>query len=257
MDLNLHGKTAVIPGSSSGLGLAIARALSAEGANVVLTGRRADLVDAEAARLPHALGIALDLTEESAPGQLVAATTERFGAVDILVLNGGGPPHNNAEHVTDDEILTAVHHLVLQQVRLTRLVLPGMREKGWGRILSVGSSGVQQPIPGLALSNLGRAGLAGYLKTLAAEVAADGVTVNMVIPGRIDTDRVGSLDRSVAARTGHTAEEARARSEATIPMGRYGRPEEYAAVVAFLAGTGASYVTGTQVRCDGGLVRAH
>ena len=102
MDLNLHGKTAVIPGSSSGLGLAIARARSAEGANVVLTGRRADLVDAEAARLPHALGIALDLTEESAPGQLVAATTERFGAVDILVLNGGGPPHNNAEHVTDD-----------------------------------------------------------------------------------------------------------------------------------------------------------
>ena len=257
MDLHLHGKTAIVPGSSSGLGLAIAQSLSAEGANVVLAGRRAELVEAEAARLPSALAVALDLTEEGAPERLVAAATERFGAVDILVLNGGGPPHNNAETVTDDQILTALHHLVLQQVRLTRLVLPGMRERSWGRILSVGSSGVQQPIPGLALSNLGRSGLAGYLKTLAAEVAADGVTVNMVVPGRIDTDRVGSLDRSVAERSGQTADEARARSEATIPMGRYGRPEEFAAVVAFLAGTGASYVTGTQVRCDGGLVRGH
>ncbi|TFD53550.1 SDR family oxidoreductase [Cryobacterium frigoriphilum] len=257
MDLQLHGKTALIPGSSSGLGLAIARALSAEGANVVLCGRRTDLVEAEAARLPNALGIALDLAADAAPADLVAAATARFGPIDILVLNGGGPPHENAENVTDDQVLAAVHTLLLQQIRLTRLVLPGMRERGWGRILSVGSSGVQQPIPGLALSNMARAGLAGYLKTLAAEVAADGVTVNMVIPGRIDTDRVASLDRSVAAHAGLSAEAARIRSEATIPLGRYGRPEEYAAVVTFLAGEGASYVTGTQLRVDGGLVRAH
>jgi len=136
-------------------------------------------------------------------------------------------------------------------------VLPGMRERGFGRIVAVGSSGVQQPIDRLVASNAARAALAGYLKTLASEVAADGVTVNMVLPGRIATDRTAALDRAAAERTGVTPEQARARSEGAIPMGRYGTPAEFAAVVTFLASTAASYVTGEQIRCDGGVVRAH
>ena len=204
MDTGLQGKTALVPASSSGIGLAIARSLAAEGANVVPAGRRGDLVRAEA-----------------------------------------------------EQVTMAVHQLLVQHLRLTSLVLPGMRERGWGRVVAVGSSGVQQPFAGLALSNMGRAGLVGYLKTLAGEVAADGVTVNMVLPGRIDTDRVGMLDQAAAERSARTADAVRAQSESSIPAGRCGRPEEFAAVVTFLASSAASYVTGEQVRCDGSLVRAY
>lgn len=257
MDMGLTGKNVLVPGASAGIGLAIARSLAAEGANVVLAARREDVVRAEAARLPSAVGIVMDLNDDGAPAALVAATEHAFGPIDVLVLNSGGPPPGGAADITDDQALAAVHQLLLQHVRLTSLVLPGMRSRGWGRIVAVGSSGVQQPLPNLALSNLGRAGLAGYLKTLAGEVAADGVTVNMVLPGRIDTDRVASLDTAVAKRTGVTPDEARAASEAGIPAQRYGTPAEFAAVVTFLAGATASYVTGEQIRCDGGMVRTY
>jgi 3-oxoacyl-[acyl-carrier protein] reductase len=257
METGLRGKNVLVPGASSGIGLAIARAVAAEGANVVMAARRADLVRAEAARLESAVGIGIDLTDAGAPAALVDAAVDAFGPVDVLILNSGGPPPGGAADVTDEQALAAVHQLLLQHMRLTSLVLPGMRERGWGRVVAVGSSGVQQPLPNLALSNIGRAGLAGYLKTLAAEVAKDGVTVNMVLPGRIDTDRVGSLDAAAAKRTGRSPEETRAASEATIPAGRYGTPEEFAAVVAFLASGPASYVTGEQIRCDGGLVRSY
>lgn len=257
MDTGLKGRTALVLGSSAGIGLAIARALANEGANVVLTGRRGDLVRAEAEALPSAIGVQVDLTDDAAPASLVAATEEQFGPVDVLVLNSGGPPPGTASEVTDAQVTAAVHQLIVQHQRLTSLVLPGMRARGWGRIVAVGSSGVQQPLDRLALSNIGRAGLAGYLKTLAAEVAADGVTINMVLPGRIQTDRVTALDTAVAERTGSTADEVRAQSESSIPVGRYGTPEEFAAVAVFLASAGASYVTGEQIRCDGGMVRAH
>ncbi|MBO0897118.1 SDR family oxidoreductase [Arthrobacter sunyaminii] len=257
MDIGLKGKNVLIPGSSSGIGLAIARALSEEGANVVLAARRRDVVEAEAARLASAVGVTVDLNDGGAPEELVRLAEEAFGPVDVLVLNSGGPPPGVAADLTAEQAAAAVNQLLLQQLRLTSLVLPGMRRRGWGRIIAVGSSGVQQPLPNLALSNMARAGLAGYLKTLAAEVAAEGVTVNMVLPGRIDTDRVASLDSAAAARSGQTPEEVRAASEASIPAGRYGRPEEFAAVVTFLAGTTASYVTGEQIRCDGGLVRSY
>ena len=151
----------------------------------------------------------------------------------------------------------ATRLLVRPHVELVGGVLPGMRQRRWGRIVAIGSTGVQQPIPHLAASNVGRAALAGYLKSLAGDVAPDGVTVNMVLPGRIDTDRVSSVDRSTAERTGRTEEEVRRESQASIPVGRYGLPEELAAVVVFLAGDAASYVTGEQVRCDGGMVGCH
>jgi 3-oxoacyl-[acyl-carrier protein] reductase len=257
MDTGLQGRTALVPGSSAGIGLAVARALAAEGANVVLAGRRGDLVRAEAARLPTAVGVEVDLTAADGPATLVAQAQERFGPVDVLILNGGGPPPGEAAALSADALTDAVQVLLVAHQRLVSAVLPDMRERGWGRIVAVGSSGVQQPIERLALSNVGRAALAGYLKTLATEVAADGVTVNMVLPGRIDTDRVASLDRAAAQRTGRTPEQARVQSEAAIPVGRYGSPEEFAAVVTFLASAAASYVTGEQLRCDGGMVRAY
>ncbi|MGH3315675.1 MAG: SDR family oxidoreductase [Nocardioidaceae bacterium] len=257
MDTGLKGKTALVPGSSAGIGLAVARSLAAEGANVVLAGRRGELVREEAAQLPSAVGVEIDLSSDDAPSELVRQAEESFGPVDVVVPNSGGPLPGGATELSDEQVLSAVHQLLVQHQRLVSLVLPGMRERGWGRVVAVGSSGVQQPIERLALSNIGRAGLAGYLKTLAGEVAADGVTVNMVLPGRIDTDRVGVLDSNVAQRMGITPEQARAQSEATIPAGRYGSPDEFAAVVTFLASTAASYVTGEQVRCDGGMVRAY
>lgn len=257
MDTGLNGKRVLIPGSSSGIGLAIARALAAEGADVVLAARRGDVVREEAARLPSAVGVEIDMGDDGAPAALVAAAEEAFGPVDVLVLNGGGPPPGAAADLDDEQVVTAVHRLLVQHQRLVSRVLPGMRQRGWGRIVAVGSSGVQSPIANLALSNIGRAGLAGYLKTLAGEVAADGVTVNMVLPGRIDTDRVDALDAAAAKRSGRTPEEVRAASQATIPAGRYGRPEEFAAAVTFLASDPASFITGEQLRCDGGMTSSY
>ncbi|TQM36284.1 SDR family oxidoreductase [Pseudonocardia cypriaca] len=257
MDTGLKGRTAVVPGASSGLGLAVARSLAAEGANVVLGGRRGELVREEAAKLPSAVGVEVDLTDPGATDALVGAAHDRFGPVDVLVLNGGGPPPGVAVDFTPEQLADAVALLVQPHQRLVRAVLPGMRERGFGRIVAIGSSGVQAPLERLVASNAARAALAGYLKTLAGEVAADGVTVNMVLPGRIATDRTTSIDKAAAERTGTTPEEARAQSEAGIPVGRYGNPEEFAAVVTFLASAAASYVTGEQIRCDGGLVRAH
>jgi len=257
MDTGLSGRTAVVPGASSGLGLAVARALAAEGANVVLGGRRGELVKAEAEKLPSAVGVEIDLTDPGATDALVGAAQDRFGPVDVLVLNGGGPPPGVAVDFTPEQLADAVALLVQPHQRLVGAVLAGMRERGWGRIVAIGSSGVQQPIDRLVASNAARAALAGYLKTLANEVAGDGVTVNMVLPGRIATDRVGVLDRANAERSGASEEQVRERAEAAIPVRRYGTPEEFAAVVTFLASAAASYVTGEQVRCDGGLVRAH
>jgi 3-oxoacyl-[acyl-carrier protein] reductase len=257
VDTGLRDRTVLLPGSTGGLGLACARAFGAEGAHVVLAGRRGDVAAAEAAALPSAIGVEVDLSDPAAPDRLVDAAVAAFGAVDVLVLNSGGPPPGAAAEVTPEQTEGALHTLLAQQQRLVRAVLPGMRERGWGRIVAIGSSGVQQPLDRLALSNIGRAALAGYLKTLAAEVAPDGVTVNMVLPGRIDTDRVAALDSAAAERTGTSPEQARARSEATIPAGRYGRPEEFASAVVYLASDPAAYVTGVQLRCDGGLVRSY
>jgi 3-oxoacyl-[acyl-carrier protein] reductase len=256
VDLGLTGRCAVVCASTGGLGEAIARALGAEGANVVVSGRRGDRAKEIAAELPSAVGVEVDLTSESGAADLVAAARDSFGKVDVLVLNGPGPKPGPAASVDDAALDTAVDTLLRPHLRLLGLTLPGMRARGWGRVLAVGSSGVAAPLPNLALSNLGRSALAGYLKTLAAEVAADGVTVNLLLPGRIATDRVASLDRAAATATGTSVADVVTRSRVTIPAGRYGDPAEFGAAAAFLCGAPASYVTGTALRIDGGLVRS-
>ncbi len=257
MDLGLSGKVAVVLGSTSGLGRASAVALADEGAHVVVVGRRKELVDELAASLPSAAGVVADLADADAPAAIAEAARSAFGRIDVLVLNGGGPTPGTAPDLTAEGARAATDLLLTPHVAMVGEVLPAMREAGWGRIVAIGSSGVQQPIPTLTSSNVGRAALAAYLKTLAGAVAADGVTVNMVLPGRIDTDRVASLDEAAAGRAGTDVATARANAEKTIPVGRYGDPDEFASVVTFLSSSRAAYVTGEQVRCDGGLVAGY
>jgi 3-oxoacyl-[acyl-carrier protein] reductase len=254
MDLGISGRTALVCASTSGLGAATARALGAEGANVVVCGRRGELAKSIAAELPSAVGVTVDLTAPGGAEALLAEATDAFGQIDILVLNGPGPSPGTAASLDDEATARAVHDLLLVQQRLVNGVLPGMRERGWGRILAIASSGVVQPLPNLALSNIGRTALAAYLKSLSIDVAADGVTVNLLLPGRIATDRTTALDRAEAERSGRSEQEVRAASERGIPIGRYGRTDEFGAIAAFLCGAPASYLTGTAVRCDGGLV---
>jgi 3-oxoacyl-[acyl-carrier protein] reductase len=248
-------RTAIVGGSTAGLGLATARALAAAGAQVVITGRRGELARERAAELPAAIGVEADLTTAEGVDEALRTCADRFGDPDILVINGGGPLPGPALTLTADDAERAIALLLLPGIRLVQAAIGSMRERGWGRIVGLGSSGVQQPIPGLAASNVGRAALAGYLKTLAGEVARDGVTVNMVIPGRIQTERVDSLDRAEAERDQISVEDVRRRWATTIPAGRYGTGEEFAALVAFLCGEEASYITGAQLRADGGLIR--
>jgi 3-oxoacyl-[acyl-carrier protein] reductase len=254
MDLGISGRTALVCASTSGLGAATARALGSEGANVVVCGRRAELASQIAAGLPSAEGVGVDLIAPGGPEALLAAATEAFGEIDILVLNGPGPRPGTAASLDTESVERAVHDLLLVQQRLVAAVLPGMRQRGWGRILAIASSGVVAPLPYLALSNIGRTALAAYLKSLSIDVAADGVTVNLLLPGRIATDRTTALDRATAEQSGRGEQEVRADAERGIPIGRYGSPEEFGAVAAFLCGAPASYLTGIAVRCDGGLV---
>ena len=254
MELGLQGRTAVVAASTGGLGEAVARALAAEGASVVVSGRRGDRAAGIAAELPRAVGVEVDLASDDGPARLVDAAVQAFGPVDIAVLNGPGPKPGPAAGLSADDLDTALSSLVRTQHRLVSLVLPGMRERGWGRVLAIGSSGIVSPLPNLAASNVGRAALAGYLKTLSAEVAADGVTVNLLLPGRVATDRVASLDAAAAERTGRSVAQVEQEARGRIPAGRYGRPEEFGAVGAFLCSELAGYVTGVALRVDGGLV---
>lgn len=254
MDLGLQGRTALVLASTGGLGAATARAIGAEGANVVVTGRDESRAQSVASELPSAVGVGCDLTEPGAADALVTATRDAYGNPDIVVLNGPGPKPGKASEIDPETMQAAVDVLLAPQIAIVSRTLGPMRSAGWGRILAVGSSGVQQPIPALGASNLGRAALGSYLKTLSIEVAADGVTVNMLLPGRVATNRTAALDEAAAKQSGGTVEDARAASEAKIPAGRYGDVSEFGAVAAFLCSGPASYVTGSQIRCDGGLV---
>jgi 3-oxoacyl-[acyl-carrier protein] reductase len=254
MDLGIAGRTAFVAASTSGLGWATASALATEGVRVAVTGRRGQLAADRAQELPEAIGLELDLTDTASLDAALRVTESRLGPIDILVLNSGGPPPSTAADVSPDDLETAARLLLLPHQHMLRATVPGMRQRGWGRVLAVGSSGVQQPIPHLALSNAIRGALAGLLKTWASEVAADGVTVNMLLPGRIATDRMTQLDEAAAERTGASVERVQADTEARIPAGRYGEPEEFASAAAFLCSDLASYMTGGQIRVDGGLV---
>ncbi|GAF49045.1 SDR family oxidoreductase [Rhodococcus wratislaviensis] len=254
MELGLAGRTALVCASTSGLGLATARALVAEGVTVVVTSRSADRAKEVAATLPNAVGIGVDLVADGGAEQLYTAATDLVGNIDVLVLNGPGPAPGTATETTSAGIDEAIRTLVTPQQQLVQRVLPAMRETGWGRILSIGSTSVVAPIPNLALSNLGRAALAGYLKTLATEVASAGITVNSLLPGRIATPRARKVDEATAERMGVPISEVESSSAGQIPAARYGEPEEFGSAAAFLCSARASYITGTTVRCDGGMV---
>lgn len=255
MDFGLRGRGALICASTAGLGRATAEALAAEGARVVISGRRADLAGEIAAALPGAVAVPADLTEPGAAPRLAAAAREQLGAeIDILVLNGPGPRPAAAAGLPVADSAAAIDSLLLVHQQLVGELLPGMRRRGFGRIVAIGSYGVLEPLPQLVLSNIGRAALGAYLKTLATEVARDGVTVNMVIPGRIDTDRVRALDAAAAQAQGRNPEQVSAEVAATIPAGRYGTAAEFGALAAFVCSEQAGYITGSALRCDGGIV---
>lgn len=258
MDLGLSGKTALVLGGGSGLGRAMAITLGREGARVAVAGRTQANLDETVRAISQGggEGIALvwDTSELATINEHVGAIEQRWGQVDILVNNTGGPPPTPA--AGQDPALWAKNFqaMVLSVIAITDRVLPGMRKQGWGRVITNTSSGVVSPIPNLAISNALRLSLLGWSKTLSREVAKDGITVNVVLPGRIATDRIRVLDEAKAKREGRTVEEVSKESLAAIPVGRLGTPEEYASVVAFLASTAASYVTGSVIRVDGGAI---
>ena len=258
MDLGLHGKTALVFGAGGGLGRAIAAALAREGARVAAADINPDslqptLQDIEAAG-SESLPLAWDLGDLSAIEGHAQAIESRFGPVDVLVNNTGGPPPTPA--AGQDPALWTKHFqsMVLSVIAVTDRMLPAMRKRQWGRIVTSTSSGVVAPIPNLAISNALRLSLVGWSKTLAREVGRDGVTANIVLPGRVATPRILFLDKAKAEREKRPVEEVAAESTASIPVGRYGNPEEYADVVAFLASERASYITGSVIRVDGGLI---
>ncbi len=245
MDLGLKGRTAIVCGASAGMGLAIAEALSREGANVAMFARRREVLQREADRL-GALAVRGDVTNPADLKRLVDRTVEAFGGIDILVNNSGGPPRTTALEIDDDAVESAVELLLLSVVRLTNLCLPQLERSGRGRVINIESSTVREPIENLVLSNTVRPGVIGWAKTLAREVGPKKITVNSIAPGRIDTERLAE------------AFERRSRSEIIeeIPLKRFGKPEEIADVVCFLVSDRASYVTGTVIPVDGGLLRS-
>jgi 3-oxoacyl-[acyl-carrier protein] reductase len=253
MNLELERRRAVVTGASRGLGRAIATALAAEGAQVTAVARNLarlnDLAGSSAGRISaHACNLS--------DGNSIQALADELGKTDILVLNTGGPPPGTAADTADATWSTQFEAMFLSVIRLTRLALPGMRQRRFGRIIAVVSSGVIQPIPNLGISNAIRLALVGWAKTLASEVAGDGVTVNCLAPGRIATDRVAELDQGRASREGIALEEVERQSRAAIPVGRYGEPAEFAALAAFLASARSSYMTGGVIRVDGGMIRS-
>jgi 3-oxoacyl-[acyl-carrier protein] reductase len=255
----LDGRVALVTGASSGLGFAAARALARRGARMAIASRGGEKLEAARERLrtdaSEVISVAADVRDADALARLVAEVESRLGPVDVLVANGGGPPSKPALDVTEEDWQVAIPLALLFVPRLCRLVLPGMRERGWGRIVAINSVSARQPIPGLALSNALRPAVLGYLKTLSQEVAADGVTVNAVLPGYTLTERQDELANAASARTGKSREEIIAGWIGNTPIGRMAQPDEIGAMIGFLCSPEATYVTGQAIAVDGGYVR--
>ena len=243
--LALRGRTAIVCGASAGIGLGCAEALAADGANVAMLARRKDVLEREAARL-GGLAVPGDVADVDDLERLVERTLEAFGGIDVLVLNSGGPPRARALEITDEQVVAAVELLLLSSIRLVRLCRPALEASGHGRVIAITSSAVKEPVDSLALSSAVRPGLVGWLKTASRELGPAGVTVNAVAPGRIDTDRIkevypdGPSDADLAV----------------IPLRRLGAAREVGDVVCFLASDRASYISGTTIGVDGGLMRS-
>ena len=257
MDLGLKGKRALVMGGSRGIGRGIAAALAAEGAAVAIVSRDQAALDRTAAELGHGvLPIAADLADRAALEAAFETIERQLGGIDILVNNSGGPPPSGVSAIDPDLWRRQFEMMVLNIIGLTDLAVPAMKQRGWGRVLTVASSAVIQPIPTIGVSNTLRSALVGWSKTLAGEVGRFGITVNMLLPGTIVTQRVTDLNNRTAAAQGKSVEQVAEAAQALIPVGRYGTIEEFGAVAAFLASTQASYVTGSMIRIDGGAVRS-
>lgn len=261
MDLGIAGRGALVCGSTQGLGRAIAARLAREGCRVVVNGRDQGRATAAAAALRGETGgdvhgIAADVGDPAAVAALVAAADGQLGAVDILVCNSGGPPSVLFAEASADQWEAALDALLLSTIRLCRAAVPGMRTRGWGRVVCLTSVAAKAAVPGLMLSTTARAGVLGFAKTLADEVARDGVTVNVVCPGYMRTERLTELMAVRAARAGRTPEDVTAELVRGVPMGRIGDPDELAATVAFLASEPGRYITGAVLQIDGGSTRS-
>lgn len=261
MKMGLKGSVALVTASSEGMGRAIALGLAMEGADIVMCARRADVLE-DAANLVRGMSgvevlpIVADMADEADIKRVVSTAGEHFGRIDVLVNNAGGPPHGEFVQQGEEQWQRAFELNLLSAVRLVREALPYLQASGRGRIINLTSTSVKQPIEGLVLSNAIRVGVIGMAKTLATELAPYGITVNSIAPGRIDTARIRDLDRARAEVLGVTEAEARKLAMEQIPMGRYGSPEEVANLAVFLASDKASYITGTTIQVDGGMVKS-
>ena len=258
MDLGLNGKTALVLGAGGGLGGAIARSLGAEGAAVAVADINLAAADTVSSTINggggRSIALAWDLSDLAVVNDNVTAIEERLGPVDILVSITGGPPPGSILGQPAETWRIFFDSMVLSVMTITDRVVPGMKERNWGRIITSTSSGVVVPIPNLGLSNALRSALVGWSKTLAGELGQYGITANIVMPGRIATKRIAFLDEKKASREGRTVDDISRESIASIPVGRYGDPAEYGDAVAFLASTRASYITGSSIRIDGGYI---
>lgn len=261
MDLGIDGRVAAVGGASTGLGKAVAWSLTREGARVAICARDRERLERTGLALNRASGqeifaFPVDLATESGPEEFVEATVSEFGKLDILVCNAGGPPPTTSSTTPPEAWGEAINLSLLSTVRLAQAALPYMRRNSWGRIICLTSVSVRSPLPGMVLSNTARPGVIGYAKTIAEEYAAEGITVNVICPGYMATDRVAQLAETRAAGAGQSVEDVMDDLVSNIPMQRMGDPKELGDLVAFLASERAAYITGTTIQIDGGFVRS-
>ena len=260
MDLGLTGKVALVAAASKGLGRAIAQELAAEGASVAMCARGEDALERARAEIAESTGadvlaIAGDVSRPSDVDNITRRTLEKFGRIDVLVTNAGGPPSGKFESLSPEMWQQAFDLTLMSVIGLASAVIPGMKERQWGRVINVTSIAVKQPVDGLMLSNSLRSAVTGFARTLANEVAPHGITVNNILPGYTRTERVEQLSDAAAKREGISREAALSKWESEIPMRRLGEPREFAALAAFLASERASYITGTSISVDGGWIK--